>query len=179
MLRIFVVQMVGAASLDTYLLYVIVLSERIDKINQLKLRPKLKPKPMPNPKSKLEPRPKLKPKPNLSNNLIKLSRLDVPSMFGGIPLPKSLNNWTPLEKTSDLNCAENIQGCRWFAIEKSMAKWRIGKHKHDWSNIMRSKSYPDGDFIFQYIDPMAELPLGHLQSELVQCTQAPSSLSFR
>uniref|UniRef100_A0A914BV11 MAM domain-containing protein n=1 Tax=Acrobeloides nanus TaxID=290746 RepID=A0A914BV11_9BILA len=104
---------------------------------------------------------------------------DVPSLFGGIPLPKSSNNWTPLEKTSDLNCAENIQGCRWFPIEKSMAKWRIGKHKHDWSNIMRSKSYPDGDFIFQYIDPMAELPLGHLQSELVQCTQAPSSLSFR
>lgn len=100
------------------------------------------------------------------------------------PLPRA-----PITTGSQLNCAEKIDACLW-STEQTMTtlslplmnnsySWQIGKNIRRWEDFMRFPTKPEGDFIYQYIDPMARLPLPNLRSVFVPCTQTPSSLSFK
>lgn len=104
---------------------------------------------------------------------------------------------TPITTGSQLNCAEKIDKCLWSTatamttdqqqstsnqptmLMSNSDSWQIGTNIRRWDDVLRLTAKPDGDFIYQYIDPMAKLPLPRLRSVFVPCTQTPSSLSFR
>lgn len=115
----------------------------------------------------------------------------MPILFGGVALDKPLPR-TPITKGSELNCAEKIDTCLWSTalptdqtiqqpamIMSNTYSWQIGTNIRRWEDILRLATKPDGDFLYQYIDPMARLPLPKLRSVFVPCTQTPSSLSFK
>lgn len=57
--------------------------------------------------------------------------------------------------------------------------WQIGTNIRRWEDVIRLPTKPEGDFMYQYVDPMSHLPLPRLRSVFIPCTQTPSSLSFR
>ena len=104
-------------------------------------------------------------------------------LFGGVPLKKALSQ-RPIVKAVELHCAEHMLDCPWAVASRSLSSdshdgWFIGSHVRQWPDILRIPLHPEGEFYFQRIDPMAELPLPQLRSVLLPCTRGPSSLTFR
>ncbi|KAE9550981.1 hypothetical protein FO519_005796 [Halicephalobus sp. NKZ332] len=114
---------------------------------------------------------------------------EVPSLFGGIPVSSSEPSSKIIETASQLNCKSNVGACNWKPtypgdttnVATLRSLWQTGINQRFWDEFVQTTddSHPEGDFLFQYIDPMSTLPIGQLQSATVPCTQAPSSLQFR
>lgn len=109
-----------------------------------------------------------------------------PALFNGIPLSK-LRQKRPLIQASDLNCGgEGVNSnCLWAAYNLQLpaptnTQWSIGYNIRHWSEIVRIPSHPIGQFIYQFIDPMADISkLPQLRSVVVPCTQTATTLSFK
>ncbi|CAD5226991.1 unnamed protein product [Bursaphelenchus xylophilus] len=114
---------------------------------------------------------------------------DKPSLFGGVPLTHPLTKHQ-ITTGSELNCAESINSCLWStaaptrnndlaSVDENALHWQVGSNIRRWEDIIRLPTRPEGEFLFQYADPMAQLPLPTLRSVYIPCTQTSASLSFR
>ncbi|KAI1724984.1 MAM (Meprin, A5-protein, PTPmu) domain protein [Ditylenchus destructor] len=114
---------------------------------------------------------------------------DRTSLFDGTAITKWLRQRRPISTASDLNCGSEgkAEECLWAAASPSSTAsvdsgqpWSIGRSTRLWDELVRTPNRPLGQFLFQAIDPMADLAsLPQLRSVLVPCTQTPSSLSFK
>lgn len=92
----------------------------------------------------------------------------------------------PFTTYKDLNCGlAGVNNCLWAGFSSQIpapinTQWSIGYNIRHWSEIVRIPSHPIGQFIYQFIDPMAELSeLPQLRSVVVPCIQYASTLSFK
>uniref|UniRef100_A0A7E4V2Q2 MAM domain-containing protein n=1 Tax=Panagrellus redivivus TaxID=6233 RepID=A0A7E4V2Q2_PANRE len=113
---------------------------------------------------------------------------EIPSLFGGFPLSSGEPSIKEIETAKDLHCKENIAACAWtpsYGTDDAVtlrSLWQSGSNLRYWDEFVPSSSgdnHPEGNFIFQYIDPMSTAPIGKLKSALIPCTGGYSSLKLK
>lgn len=86
-----------------------------------------------------------------------------------------------------MNCGEEgvNSDCLWATFNPLLpaptnTQWAIGYNIQHWDEIVRIPSRPIGKFIYQFVDPMADIiKLPQLRSVIVPCTQTVTTLSFK
>ncbi|KAI6187107.1 MAM domain-containing protein [Aphelenchoides besseyi] len=114
---------------------------------------------------------------------------DSPELFGDVLLDKPLSRQS-INTAAQLNCVERIESCLWSTAMSLNQKprpsmlmntdtWRVGDNIRRWDELVGLPTRPNGQFLYQYLDPMTQLPVSRLRSVFIPCTQTSSSLTFR